>query len=81
MATLNPYLNFPGTPRKHFNFYKSVFGGEFTMLQRFKDTPERAGSLTRRKRKLCISLYHRKGKHSYGNRCLESMGHKVDSRN
>ena len=23
-----------------FNFYKSVFGGEFTMLQRFKDTPE-----------------------------------------
>lgn len=40
MATLNPYLNYPGTAEEAFNFYKSVFGGEFTMLQRYKDTPE-----------------------------------------
>jgi PhnB protein len=41
MATqINPYLNFPGTTEEAFNFYKSVFGGEFTMLQRFKDTPD-----------------------------------------
>jgi PhnB protein len=40
MATLNPYLNFPGNAEEAFNFYKSVFGGEFTALQRFKDTPE-----------------------------------------
>ena len=39
MATINSYLNFPGTAEEAFNFYKSVFGGEFTMLQRFKDTP------------------------------------------
>jgi PhnB protein len=39
MATINPYLNFPGNTEEAFNFYKSVFGGEFTMLQRFKETP------------------------------------------
>lgn len=36
---INPYLNFPGTTEEAFNFYKSVFGGEFAMVQRFKDTP------------------------------------------
>ncbi|MGI8952698.1 MAG: VOC family protein [Chitinophagaceae bacterium] len=40
MATINPYLNFPGNSEEAFNFYKSVFGGEFAMIQRFKDTPE-----------------------------------------
>ena len=38
--TINPYLNFPGTTEAAFNFYKSVFGGEFGMLQRFKETPD-----------------------------------------
>lgn len=40
MATLNPYLNFNGTTEEAFNFYKSIFGGEFIAVQRFKDTPE-----------------------------------------
>ncbi|MXV50932.1 VOC family protein [Pedobacter sp. HMF7647] len=39
MTTMNSYLNFPGTTEDAFDFYKSVFGGEFTALQRFKDTP------------------------------------------
>jgi PhnB protein len=39
MATINSYLNFPGNTEEAFNFYKSVFGGEFTTLQRFKETP------------------------------------------
>ena len=29
MAKLNPYLNFDGQAEAAFNFYKSVFGGEF----------------------------------------------------
>ena len=29
MAKLNPYLNFDGTAEEAFNFYKTVFGGEF----------------------------------------------------
>ncbi len=35
MPTINPYLNFAGNTEEAFNFYKSVFGGEFAMLQRF----------------------------------------------
>ena len=39
MAQINPYINFAGNTEEAFNFYKSVFGGEFEMLQRFGDTP------------------------------------------
>jgi PhnB protein len=37
MATINPYINFNGNAEEAFNFYKSVFGGEFTELKRFKE--------------------------------------------
>ena len=37
MATINPYINFNGNAEEAFNFYKSVFGGEFTSVVRFKD--------------------------------------------
>lgn len=39
MTTLQPYLNFAGNAEEAFNFYKSVFGGEFSSLVRFKDFP------------------------------------------
>jgi PhnB protein len=39
VATINPYFNFNGQCEEAFNFYKSVFGGEFTQIQRFKDVP------------------------------------------
>ena len=29
MASVNTYLNFPGTTEEAFNFYRSVFGGDF----------------------------------------------------
>lgn len=37
MATINPYINFNGNAEEAFNFYKSVFGGEFATIVRFKD--------------------------------------------
>lgn len=40
MPVVNPYLNFNGNAEEVFNFYKSVFGGEFAMVGRFKDMPE-----------------------------------------
>jgi len=40
MATINPYLNFAGTAEEAFNLYKSVLGGEFLALQRYKDMPD-----------------------------------------
>ena len=39
MATINSYLNFNGNTEEAFNFYKSVFGTEFSRLVRFKDSP------------------------------------------
>ena len=37
MATINPWVNFNGNAEEAFTFYKSVFGGEFTKIIRFKD--------------------------------------------
>ncbi|MEI7483917.1 MAG: VOC family protein [Ignavibacteriota bacterium] len=37
MALINPYINFNGNAEEAFTFYKSVFGGEFTMIVRLKD--------------------------------------------
>lgn len=39
MAKLNTYLNFRGNTEEAFNFYKSVFGGEFAMIMRFGEMP------------------------------------------
>jgi PhnB protein len=37
MAQINPYINFNGNAEEAFNFYKSVFGGEFSQITRFKE--------------------------------------------
>ncbi len=39
MATVNVYLSFDGNCEEAFNFYKSVFGGEFTYMGRYSDMP------------------------------------------
>jgi PhnB protein len=39
MTTVNVYLNFNGNCEEVFNFYKSVFGGEFASVMRFKEMP------------------------------------------
>ncbi|HKP97844.1 MAG TPA: VOC family protein [Fibrobacteria bacterium] len=40
MATINPYLSFDGTCKQAFDFYKSVFGGEFATLMKFGEVPK-----------------------------------------
>ncbi|RYG18254.1 MAG: VOC family protein [Chitinophagaceae bacterium] len=37
MARINPHVNFNGNAEEAFTFYKSVFGGEFAKIIRFKD--------------------------------------------
>ncbi len=37
MPTINPYISFNGNAEEAFTFYKSVFGGEFSKVMRFKD--------------------------------------------
>jgi PhnB protein len=39
MTRLHPYLNFAGNAEEAFDFYRSVFGGEFASMVRFKDLP------------------------------------------
>ena len=78
MATLNPYLNFPGNTEEAFNFYKSVFGGEFITLQRFKDTPEADRASAEDKDKIMhVSLPIGKGNILMATDAVESMGHKL----
>lgn len=40
MTTINTYLTFNGNCEEAFNFYKSVFGGEFKLIEKYKDMPE-----------------------------------------
>ena len=76
MATVNPYLNFNGNTEEAFNFYKSVFGGEFITVQRFKDTPE-ADKIPEadRDKIMHIALPIGKGTILMATDALESMGH------
>ncbi|MCJ8502205.1 VOC family protein [Desulfatitalea alkaliphila] len=44
MKAVNIYLNFEGNTEEAFNFYKSIFGGEFMGgVMRFRDFPPMAG--------------------------------------
>ncbi len=42
MAQLSPYVHFNGNCQEAFDFYKSVFGGEFSMVMRNGDAPASA---------------------------------------
>ena len=43
MTTVNAYINFMGNCEEAFNFYKTVFGGEFSSLSRFSEMPPQEG--------------------------------------
>ncbi|EJG00248.1 MULTISPECIES: VOC family protein [Flavobacterium] len=46
MATaVNPYLMFNGTCEEAFLFYRSVFGGDFPYIGKFKDAPAEEGEV------------------------------------
>ena len=78
MANMNPYLNFNGNTEEAFNFYKSVFGGEFLALMRFKDTPG-CGEIPEadKERIMHIALPIGNGNALMATDALESMGQKL----
>lgn len=43
MTSVNCYLNFNGNCEEAFNHYRSVFGGEFSYVGRYKDMPPQEG--------------------------------------
>jgi PhnB protein len=78
MPSIHPYLNFKGNTEEAFNFYKSVFGGEFLTLQRFKDTDQGASLPPQEQDKIMhISLPIGQDSLLMANDVLESMGHSL----
>ncbi len=79
MTLINTYLNFPGNTEEAFNFYKSVFGGEFAgEINRFKDTPDGNKLPENEQEKVMhVALPIGKGNMLMGTDTLESMGQSV----
>ncbi len=82
MATINPYINFNGNAGEAFTFYKSVFGGEFTRVARFKDmaSPEFQVAENEANKIMHISLPIGKNL-LMGNDVPESMGRTNENEN
>src|SRR5688572_106782 len=78
MSIANPYLNFNGNTEEAFNFYKSVFGGEFAAVMRFKDNQE-CGQIPEadKERIMHIALPIGNGTMLMGTDALESIGQKL----
>src|SRR3978361_62570 len=77
MAVLNYYLNFKGNTEEAFNFYKSVFGGEFSGLQRYKDTPDSDKLPAEDREKLMHIALPIGGNILMGTDAMGSMGHNL----
>ena len=76
MTTINPYLSFNGNCEEAFNFYKSVFGGEFPYVGRFKEMPAEYKVPEAEKEKIMhISLPISKETSLMGSDSSESFGH------
>jgi PhnB protein len=62
MIEVSPYIQFDGNCETAFSFYKSVFGGEFGFLYRYKDIPsEKPLSELEREKIMHLSLPLMKG--------------------
>lgn len=78
MSSVNIYLLFKGNAEEAFNFYKSVFGGEFLTLQRFKDMPEADKVSERDRNKIMhVSLPILNGNLLMAADVLDSMGQEL----
>jgi len=83
MASVSTYLNFPGNTEEAFNFYRSVFGGEFEGgIQRMGQVPPQPGQppLSEKDKNMvmhvCLPILA--GHRLMGTDAPESMGFKVN---
>ena len=85
MALINPYIHFNGNAEEAFNFYKSVFGGEFGKTLRYKDisSDEYPIPETDKNRLMHITLPINKNSTLMGSDVLSMMGkvNENDNRN
>ena len=83
MALINPYIHFNGNAEEAFTFYKSVFGGEFAKVIRFKDlaSPEFSVAKKEENKIMHIALPIGKSNMLMANDVPESMGKTNENEN
>jgi PhnB protein len=76
MRTINPWINFNGNAEEAFTFYRSVFGGEFTKIIRFKDLASDEFQVPENEANKIMTIVLPLGKHNVliGNDVPEFMG-------
>lgn len=76
MTTIHPYLTFNGSCEAAFNFYKAVFGGEFTYIGRFSEMPPEFPVLQEEQNKIMhIALPIGEGTVLLGSDSSDTFGH------
>jgi len=82
MAQINPHINFNGNAEEAFNFYKSVFGGEFSKIVRFKDISSEEFPIPENEANKLMHIALSIGKNFlFGNDILEIMGRVSENEN
>jgi PhnB protein len=83
MAVINPYIHFNGNAEEAFTFYKSVFGGEFAKIMRYKDLSGTEFPVAEidANRLMYITLPISKTHRLMGSDVMEMMGHVTENDN
>ncbi len=83
MRTINPWINFNGNAEEAFTFYKSVFGGDFTKIIRFKDLSSPESPVPENETNKIMTIVLPIGKHNMlvANDVPELMGRVNESEN
>ena len=83
MALINPHVNFNGNAEEAFTFYKSVFGGEFAKIIRFKDLASSGFEVSKKEENkiMHIALPIGKSNMLMANDVPESMGRTNENEN
>ena len=83
MTKINPYLNFAGNTEQAFEFYKSIFGGGFTSIVRFKDMPMEGVNIPKEDENKIMHIALPVGREDIlmASDVLESMGQKLNQSN
>lgn len=83
MSTIHPWINFNGNAEEAFMFYKSVFGGEFSRVIRFKDLASAEFKVPEKEmdKIMLIALPVGKGGELVANDVPEAMGRVSENEN
>jgi PhnB protein len=81
MRSISPYLNFNGTTEEAFDFYRSVFGGEFSAKTRYRDMPDGDKLPENEKDRIMHMALPLKNGALYGSDSLDSRGPRITAGN